>query len=126
MQLKIVHHIAIIASDYERSKDFYVNQLGFTIIRENYREDKQDYKLDLKLDNCEIELFGIANSPKRPNFPEACGLRHVAFYVDSVEETAKELQQKGIETEPIRIDSYTNKKYTFFKDPDGLPLELHE
>ncbi len=126
MQLKIVHHIAIIASNYERSKDFYVNQLGFTIIRENYREDKQDYKLDLKLDNCEIELFGIANSPKRPNFPEACGLRHVAFYVDSVEETAKELQQKGIETEPIRIDSYTNKKYTFFKDPDGLPLELHE
>ena len=91
MQLKIVHHIAIIASNYERSKDFYVNQLGFTIIRENYREDKQDYKLDLKLDNCEIELFGIANSPKRPNFPEACGLRHVAFYVDSVEETAKEL-----------------------------------
>ena len=71
-------------------------------------------------------MFGIANSPKRPNFPEACGLRHVAFYVDSVEETAKELQQKGIETEPIRIDSYTNKKYTFFKDPDGLPLELHE
>ena len=126
MQLKIVHHIAIIASNYERSKDFYVNQLGFTIIRENYREDKQDYKLDLKLDNCEIELFGIANSPKRPNFPEACGLRHVAFYVDSVEETAKELQQKGIETEPIRIGSYTNKKYTFFKDPDGLPLELHE
>ena len=126
MQLKIVHHIAIIASNYERSKDFYVNQLGFTIIRENYREDKQDYKLDLKLDNCEIELFGIANSPNRPNFPEACGLRHVAFYVDSVEETAKELQQKGIETEPIRIDSYTNKKYTFFKDPDGLPLELHE
>ena len=126
MQLKIVHHIAIIASNYERSKDFYVNQLGFTIIRENYREDKQDYKLDLKLDNCEIELFGIANSPKRPNFPEACGLRHVAFYVDSVEETAKELQQQGIETEPIRIDSYTNKKYTFFKDPDGLPLELHE
>ena len=126
MQLKIVHHIAIIASNYERSKDFYVNQLGFTIIRENYREDKQDYKLDLKLDNCEIELFGIANSPKRPNFPEACGLRHVAFYVDSVDETAKELQQKGIETEPIRIDSYTNKKYTFFKDPDGLPLELHE
>ena len=126
MQLKTVHHIAIIASNYERSKEFYVNQLGFTIIRENYREDKQDYKLDLKLDNCEIELFGIANSPKRPNFPEACGLRHVAFYVDSVEETVKELQKKGIETEPIRIDTYTNKKYTFFQDPDGLPLELHE
>lgn len=126
MQLKTVHHVAIIASNYERSKDFYVNQLGFTILRENYRKDKQDYKLDLKLDNCEIELFGIANSPKRPNFPEACGLRHLAFYVDSVEETVKELQQKGIETEPIRMDSYTNKKYTFFKDPDGLPLELHE
>ena len=82
MQLKIVHHIAIIASNYERSKDFYVNQLGFTIIRENYREDKQDYKLDLKLDNCEIELFGIANSPKSHNFQEACGLRHLEFYVD--------------------------------------------
>ncbi len=126
MNLKTVHHIAIIASDYERSKDFYVNQLGFSIIRENYRKDKKDYKLDLKLDNCEIELFGIANSPKRPTAPEACGLRHFAFYVDSVEETVKELNQKGIETEEIRIDSYTNKKYTFFKDPDGLPLELHE
>ena len=108
MNFKTIHHIAIIASDYQRSKDFYVNQLGFSILRENYRKDKNDYKLDLKLDNCEIELFGIA------------------FYVDCIEDAIKELNEKGIKTEPIRIDNYTNKKYTFFKDPDGLPLELHE
>ena len=126
MNFNTIHHIAIIASDYQRSKDFYVNQLGFRILRENYRNDKNDYKLDLKLDNCEIELFGIPNSPKRPNYPEACGLRHIAFYVDCIEDAIKELNEKGIKTEPIRIDNYTNKKYTFFKDPDGLPLELHE
>ncbi len=126
MNFKTIHHIAIIASDYQRSKDFYVNQLGFRILRENYRNDKNDYKLDLKLDNCEIELFGIPNSPKRPSYPEVCGLRHIAFYVDCIEDAIKELNEKDIKTEPIRIDSYTNKKYTFFKDPDGLPLELHE
>ena len=126
MNLKTVHHIAIIGSDYEKSKDFYVNQLDFEIIRENYREDRDDYKIDLQLKDVEIELFIIKNCPKRPSFPEAYGLRHLAFLVDSVEDTVHELNQKGIKTEPIRIDTYTNKKFTFFFDPDGLPLEIHE
>ncbi len=126
MKLDRIHHVAIIASDYEKSKDFYVNKLGFEILRENYREARNDYKLDLRLGDCEIELFGIATAPKRPNYPEACGLRHLAFKVDCIEEIIAELHAKGIETEPIRIDEFTDKKVTFFKDPDGLPLELHE
>ncbi len=126
MKLTQIHHVAIIASDYEVSKDFYVNKLGFEIIRENYREKRDDYKLDLKLGDCEIELFGIKGSPKRPSYPEACGLRHLAFKVDCIEDVIQELNAMGIETEPIRIDEYTDKKATFFKDPDGLPLELHE
>lgn len=126
MKLDKIHHIAIIASDYEVSKDFYVNKLGFEIIRENYREHRNDYKLDLKLGDCEIELFGISNAPARPNYPEACGLRHLAFHVDCIEDVIAELNAMGIETEPIRIDEFTDKKATFFKDPDGLPLELHE
>lgn len=126
MKLDRIHHVAIIASDYEKSKDFYVNKLGFEILRENYREARNDYKLDLRLGECEIELFGIANAPKRPNYPEACGLRHLAFKVDCIEEVVAELNALGIETEPIRWDEYTESKATFFKDPDGLPLELHE
>ncbi len=126
MKLDRIHHVAIIASDYEKSKDFYVNKLGFEILRENYREARDDYKLDLRLGDCEIELFGIATAPKRPNYPEACGLRHLAFKVDCIEEVIAELHEKGIETEPIRIDEFTDRKATFFKDPDGLPLELHE
>lgn len=126
MNLNKVHHVAIIGSDYEKSKHFYVDQLGFKIIRENYREDRDDYKIDLQLDDLELELFIIKNCPKRPSFPEAYGLRHLAFHVDSVEETVKELNGLGIETEPIRHDTYTNKKMTFFFDPDGLPLEIHE
>lgn len=126
MKLNKIHHVAIIASDYAVSKDFYVNKLGFEIIRENYREQRKDYKLDLKLGDCEIELFGIANAPKRPNYPEACGLRHLAFHVEDMDAVVAELNAKGIETEPIRIDEFTNNRATFFKDPDGLPLELHE
>lgn len=126
MKLDKIHHVAIIASNYEKSKDFYVNKLGFEILRENYREARKDYKLDLRLGDCEIELFGVASAPKRPNYPEACGLRHLAFKVDNIEEVIEELNAKGIETEPIRIDEFTNCKATFFKDPDGLPLELHE
>ena len=126
MNLNKVHHVAIIGSDYEKSKHFYVDQLGFKIIRENYREDRDDYKIDLQLDDLELELFITKNCPKRPSFPEAYGLRHLAFHVDSVEETVKELNGLGIETEPIRHDTYTNKKMTFFFDPDGLPLEIHE
>ena len=126
MKLDKIHHVAIIASDYEKSKDFYVNKLGFEILRENYREARNDYKLDLRLGDCEIELFGISTAPARPNYPEACGLRHLAFKVDCIEEVIAELNAKGIETEPIRIDEFTDRKATFFKDPDGLPLELHE
>ena len=126
MKLNRIHHVAIIVSDYKKSKDFYVNKLGFEIIRENFREDRNDYKLDLKFGNCELEIFARANSPKRVSFPEACGLRHLAFKVDHIEEVVTELNALGIETEPIRVDEFTNKKMTFFMDPDGLPLELHE
>lgn len=124
--LQTIHHVAIIVSDYEKSKDFYVNKLGFEIIRENYRAARDDYKLDLKLGECELEIFGIQGSPARPSYPESCGLRHLAFKVDCIEETISWLHSLGIETEPIRTDDYTGKKMTFFKDPDNLPLELHE
>lgn len=126
MNINLIHHIAIIASDYEVSKDFYVNILGFEILRENYRKERNSYKLDLKIGNSEIELFSIPNAPERPSYPEACGLRHLAFKVNNIEEIMTELNQRGIVTEPIRIDDYTGKKFTFFSDPDGLPLELHE
>lgn len=121
-----IHHVAIIVSDYGKSREFYVDKLGFEIIRENYREQRGDYKLDLRLGDCELEIFGIPGSPKRLNYPEACGLRHLAFKVDCIEEAVKALNELGIETEPIRIDEFTDRKMTFFKDPDGLPLELHE
>ncbi|MCR4744171.1 MAG: VOC family protein [Lachnospiraceae bacterium] len=127
MKLSNIHHIAIIVSDYQTSKDFYVNKLGFSVIRENYRPDKKDWKLDLKLnENIELEIFAPENPPKRPSYPEACGLRHLAFYTENIEESIAELKDKGIECEPVRTDSFTNKKMTFFHDPDGLPLELHE
>lgn len=127
MNLSKMHHIAIIVSDYETSKDFYVNKLGFGVIRENYRSDRKDWKLDLRVNaHTELEIFVEQNPPERVTRPEACGLRHLAFYVDSVEETVKELTELGIECEPVRVDDYTGKKMTFFHDPDGLPLELHE
>lgn len=126
MKLDTIHHVALIVSDYERARHFYVDLLQFEIIRENYRPDRKDYKLDLKLGSCEFEIFGAENAPERLSYPEACGLRHLAFGVDSVEETVKELAELGIEAEPIRIDEFTGKKMTFFRDPDGLPLELHE
>ena len=127
MKLSTIHHIAIIVSDYEKSKDFYVNKLGFEIIRENYRPQKDDWKLDLKVnDTTELEIFAPKNPPKRPSFPEACGLRHLAFKVDDIEKIVTELNDMGISCEPIRIDEFTNKKMTFFFDPDNLPLELHE
>ena len=127
MDLSKIHHIAIIVSDYEAAKDFYVNKLGFSVIRENYRPEREDWKLDLRVnEHTELEIFAEENPPKRVNRPEACGLRHLAFCVDSVEQTVKELAAVGIECEPIRVDGYTGKKMTFFHDPDGLPLELHE
>ena len=123
MNLSKIHHIAIIASNYEAAKDFYVNKLGFSVIR----EERKDWKLDLRVnENTELEIFAEENPPKRVNRPEACGLRHLAFCVESVEQTVKELGEVGIECEPIRVDDYTGKKMTFFHDPDGLPLELHE
>jgi len=126
MNLTKVHHVAIIGTNYEASKHFYVDLLGFEVIREIYREYRDDYKIDLRLADCELELFIIKNAPKRPSYPEAAGLRHLAFWVESVDETVKELQTLGIETEPVRIDEVTGKKMTFFQDPDGLPLEIHE
>ena len=126
MDFNKIHHVAIICSDYEISKEFYVEKLGFEIIREIYREERQSYKLDLKLGESQIELFSFPNSPKRPSYPEACGLRHLALEVDDIEEAVKELKGKNIQVEEIRIDEYTEKKFTFFNDPDGLPLELYE
>ena len=127
MNLSAIHHVAIIVSDYEASKEFYVNKLGFSIIRENYRPERKDWKLDLRLsDSVELEIFAEENPPKRVNRPEACGLRHLAFQVDCVKETVNELAARGIVCEPVRVDTYTGKRMTFFFDPDGLPLELHE
>ncbi|GAC17558.1 SMU1112c/YaeR family gloxylase I-like metalloprotein [Paraglaciecola arctica] len=125
--LKSIHHAAIICSDYEKSKHFYTAILGLEVIAENYREPRDSYKLDLKLPNGgQIELFSFPNPPARPSFPEALGLRHLAFCVDSVESMSDYLVSKDVKVEPIRIDEYTQKKFTFFNDPDGLPLELYE
>ena len=121
-----VHHVAIIVSDYEKSRKFYVEQLELPIVREIYREDREDYKLDLQVGDMELEIFGVKNPPKRVTNPEACGLRHLAFKVDDIEKVVKWLNEKGIETEPIRMGPYTQKRMTFFRDPDDLPLELHE
>ena len=126
LNFRSIHHIAIIGSNYEKSKHFYVDLLGAEVIRENYRRNRDDYKIDLLLAGCEIELFIFKDRPQRPSYPEALGLRHLAFKVDSVEETVKKLNELGIETEPIRVDEFTDKKMTFFSDPDGLPLEIHE
>lgn len=127
MNLSQIHHIAIIVSDYEASKDFYVNKLGFQIVRENYRPERNDWKLDLKVnETTELEIFGVKNPPARVTRPEAAGLRHLAFFTDNIEKTVAELKEKGIVTEPIRVDEFSGKKFTFFADPDGLPIELHE
>lgn len=126
MFLNEIHHVALIVSDYEKSRKFYVEQLELPIIRENYRPNRDDYKLDLRVGNIELEIFGVKNPPKRVSRPEACGLRHLAFKVENIEEAVKWLNGKGIETEPIRVDEFTGKKMTFFSDPDDLPLELHE
>ena len=123
--LKAVHHIAIIVSDYEVSRDFYVNKLGFGVIRENYRPERDDWKIDLKMGDCELELFIMKDHPPRLS-PEAYGLRHLAFKVESVERLVAELEEKGIPCEPVRTDTFTGEKMTFFHDPDGLPIEIHE
>ena len=124
--MNIIHHIAIICSDKKEALEFYVDNLGFPIIRENYRPERDDWKIDLRLnDSTELELFIMKDHPARPS-PEAYGLRHLAFRVDNVDETVKELERKGISCEPIRTDAFTGEKMTFFHDPDGLPIEIHE
>ncbi|EJO4028695.1 VOC family protein [Vibrio cholerae] len=125
--LKRIHHAAIICSDYSRSKAFYTEILGLRVVAENYRAARDSYKLDLALpDGSQIELFSFPNAPERPSFPEAQGLRHLAFVVDDVAEIKAQLEQQGVSVEPIRIDEYTGKAYTFLADPDGLPLELYQ
>lgn len=126
MNLQKIHHVAIIASDYEAAKEFYVEKLGLPLVREVYRQQRGDYILTLQMEGCEIELFIMPHPPERVTNPEARGLRHLAFRVEDVEAAVAELNGKGIETEPIRMDPYTNRRMTFFRDPDGLPLELHE
>jgi glyoxylase I family protein len=122
-----IHHIAVICSDYERSKAFYTQVLGMQVVREVYREERRSWKLDLALGTqYVIELFSFPAPPPRPSRPEAQGLRHLAFTVADVEEAVRQLQAAGVSTEPIRTDPYTGKRFTFFTDPDGLPLELYE
>lgn len=127
MHFTRVHHVAIICSDYERSKHFYTHILGFRVIHEQYREERRSYKLDLQVgDHTQIELFSFEHPPKRPSYPEACGLRHLALEVENIEEAIAYLHTHGIETEPIRVDPITRKRFTFFRDPDELPIELYE
>ncbi len=127
MKVSRVHHIAVICSHYETSKIFYTQILGFEIISELYRKERDSYKLDLRLpDGLQIELFSFPNPPKRPSYPEACGLRHLALEVLDIDEAVRDLAQRGVDIEPVRVDELTGKRFTFFADPDGLPLELYE
>ncbi|RXG20853.1 SMU1112c/YaeR family gloxylase I-like metalloprotein [Leeuwenhoekiella aequorea] len=125
--LKGVHHIAIICSNYSISRKFYTEVLKLEILKETYREERKSYKLDLALNgNYIIELFSFENPPKRNSRPEANGLRHLAFSVENLDAAIQKLQSKTIQTEPIRVDPITGKRFTFFEDPDKLPLELYE
>ena len=127
LKLNRVHHIAIICSDYQRSKQFYCEVLGLKILQEVFRKERNSYKLDLEVGGqYQIELFSFPDPPIRPSRPEATGLRHLAFEVGNVEEAAQHIQSYDISTEPIRIDEFTGKRFTFFADPDGLPIEFYE
>lgn len=127
LHLNRIHHIAIIASDYNRSKKFYTEVLGLTILREVYREERQSFKLDLALNGqYVIELFSFPHPPPRPSRPESAGLRHLAFEVDDIDSVVTMLKDKGIYVEPIRVDEFTEKRFTFFTDPDDLPIEIYE
>lgn len=127
MELNSIHHVAIICSDYTQSKHFYTEILGLNILAEHFRADRQSYKLDLLLNNqYVIELFSFPNPPPRVSRPEAAGLRHLAFSVSNLKSAIQHLNAHGIQTEPVRTDEYTGKQFTFFADPDGLPLELYE
>ncbi|GEN76450.1 SMU1112c/YaeR family gloxylase I-like metalloprotein [Chryseobacterium hagamense] len=122
-----IHHIAVICSDYEVSKKFYTEILGLNILREVYREERKSYKLDLAIgDQYVIELFSFPDPPQRPSGPEACGLRHLAFSVQNVQDKREELMQKGLACEDLRVDEFTGKEFFFTQDPDQLPLEFYE
>ncbi len=126
-KLNRVHHIAIICTDYEKSKHFYTQVLGLKIVREVYREQRDSYKLDLEVARqYQVELFSFPGPPPRPSRPEAAGLRHLAFEVDDIDEAVAHIEAAGIAVEPIRVDEFTDKRYTFFADPDGLPIEFVE
>ncbi|SDI58607.1 SMU1112c/YaeR family gloxylase I-like metalloprotein [Pseudomonas panipatensis] len=126
MKLHSVHHVALICSDYARSKRFYCDILGLRVVAETYRAARDSWKLDLALGDTQLELFSFPGAPPRPSYPEAQGLRHLAFAVEDVEAAAAELHAQGVLCEPIRRDELTGKRFTFFADPDGLPLELYE
>ena len=127
MKLNRIHHVAVICSDYELSKRFYTEVLGLRIEHEYYRAERNSWKADCLLnDEYVIELFSFHNPPERPSYPEAAGLRHIAFEVDDVAEAVDALDAKGVAHEPIRVDEYTGKPFVFFADPDGLPIELYE
>lgn len=125
--LRRIHHAAIICSDYEVSKRFYTKVLGLKVLAEHYRKERESYKLDLGLpDGSQLELFSFPDPPLRPSYPEARGLRHLAFEVDDVARCKAELESKGVAVEPVQTDEYTSRRFVFFADPDGLPLELYE
>ncbi|MFC3441972.1 VOC family protein [Sphingobium rhizovicinum] len=124
--MRCIHHIAIICSDYERSRAFYRDIVGFPVIREVWRAERESWKCDLDAGNAQIELFSFPTPPARPSRPEACGLRHLAFLIDDIDAEVARLSAAGVACEPIRIDPYTDQRFTFFTDPDGLPLELYE
>ncbi len=127
MHLRRIHHVAVICSDYQRSKHFYVETLGLRPLAEHYRADRRSYKLDLALsDGSQIELFSFPDPPERVSHPEACGLRHLAFEVQDVRAWKAKLESSGVFVEDMRLDEYTNRRFCFFADPDGLPLELYE
>jgi glyoxylase I family protein len=127
IKLNAVHHIAIICTNYEVSKRFYIDVLGLTVVKEIYRAERDSYKLDLALNGqYSVELFSFPDPAKRPSRPEAAGLRHLAFEVNDLNEVVTELQEKGVSIEPIRVDEFTSKRFTFIADPDGLPLEFYE
>ncbi|PAU56496.1 VOC family protein [Pseudomonas indica] len=126
MPLKKLHHVALICSDYPRSKHFYTQVLGLEVIAETYRAERDSWKLDLRLGDSQLELFSFPGAPPRPSYPEARGLRHLAFAVDDLDAAIAELNAQGVATEPVRSDALTGKRFTFFADPDHLPLELYE
>ena len=121
-----LHHVALWVSDVQKAKEFYVDRLGFALLRENARPERGDVKLDLRMGDMELELFCGGGHPPRPSYPEALGLRHMAFHVEDIDAAVAALALAGIRTEPVRTDPYTGKRMTFFADPDGQPLELHE